>query len=351
MDDQVRKKIGHLIIRADANTQIGIGHLMRCLSLGQAWKEAGGQVICLTTCFIEELQQRMAKEKFTVYQVGFSYPDLREWPVTENLLSQFPGGWLVLDGYHFDPAYQLRVKEKGYKLLVIDDMVHLPFYHADVVLNQNFQASDLYYSCKPETRLLRGPAHALLRREFLRWRGWKREIPEVALKILVSLGGGDPDNVTLKVVRALKQIAIPGMEVSIVVGPANPHLSRIQEERSSAPFPIHLLYSTGNMSELMAWADLAIAAAGTTTWELAFMGLPGILLVIADNQRGPAEKLQKEGVFPVLGLEPHWAEPELVQCVLSLMGGKKIRQEMSQKGRLLVDGLGTNRVLQVLASV
>jgi len=98
----------------------------------------------------------------------------------------------------------------------------------------------------------------------------------------------------------------------------------------------------------MAWADLAIAAAGTTTWELAFMGLPGLLLVIAENQRGAAERLQKEGIFPVLGLRPNWTNSELVQIVMSLMNGKRLREEMSRKGRILVDGLGTGRVIQAL---
>ena len=341
----------HLFIRADANEQIGMGHLMRCLSLSQAWKKAGGKVSFITACSNDRMLQCLKGEGFAVHPLKDSYPRVQDWKVTKHLLAQTPESWLILDGYSFDSAYQKEVKRRGHRLMVLDDMARLPYYYADIILNQNIHADEMSYFCASNTKILRGTEYVLLRQEFLKWKGWKREFPEVARKILVTLGGGDPDNVTLKVVRALKQIAIPDMEVSIVLGPANPHLSRIQEERSSLPFPIHLLYSRENMAELMAWADLAVAAAGTTTWEMAFMGLPGILLVIADNQRGPAEKLQKEGVFPVLGLEPHWAEPELVQCVLSLMGGRKIRQEMSQKGRLLVDGLGTNRVLQALASV
>src|SRR5262249_32858596 len=106
--------------------------------------------------------------------------------------------WLVLDGYHFDAAYQQAIRAAGYRLLVIDDMAHLPQYYADVLLNQNMHATALHYHCNPEATLLLGSCYALLRPEFPAWRGRQRSVPEVARKVLVTMGGSDPDNVTLQ---------------------------------------------------------------------------------------------------------------------------------------------------------
>ena len=92
----------------------------------------------------------------------------------------------MLDGYHFRPSYQLRVKDSGHPLLVIDDMAHLDHYYADVVLNQNIHAEQLDYSCEPYARMLLGSRYVLLRREFWPWREWQREIPQVAHKVLVT---------------------------------------------------------------------------------------------------------------------------------------------------------------------
>ena len=132
----------------------------------------------------------------------------------------------------------------------------------------------MYANREAHTRLLLGTRYVLLRREFWPWRGWRREIPAVARKVLVTLGGGDPDNVTLKVIRALAQVEIEGLEAVVVVGPANPHLEELQAAVKDTPHPIRLESNVTNMPELMAWADVAITAGGSTCWETAFMGLP-----------------------------------------------------------------------------
>ena len=167
----------NLIVRADASTQIGTGHLMRCLALAQAWKDAGSQVTFITACHSEGLLERLREEGFNLHRLACSYPDAGDWDYTQNVLTISPDAWVVLDGYHFDEVYQQRVKEGGQRLLVIDDMAHLKHYYADIVLNQNLHAEQLKYSCEPQTRLLLGTRYALLRREFLAWRDWQREVP------------------------------------------------------------------------------------------------------------------------------------------------------------------------------
>jgi len=242
-----------LLIRADAGTEIGSGHLMRCLALGQAWKDAGDEVIFITSCQNEGLLQRLREEDFEIHIIASKYPDADDWEHTKEILADHPDAWVVLDGYHFDEGYQQLVKEAGYRLLVIDDMAHLKHYYADIILNQNLHAEQLQYPCEPYTSLLLGTNYALLRKEFLAWRDWKREIPEIALHVLVTLGGSDPENHTLKVIKALQKVGVPDLEAVVVVGAGNPHYDLLKAHIKQSNPSIQLIRDAKNMPELMAW--------------------------------------------------------------------------------------------------
>ena len=293
--------MSHLLIRTDATTKIGMGHLMRCLALAQVWKDRCGQVIFVTNFESDALKQRLYSEGFHVIGLERSYPEPGDWKTISVVLAEHPNAWVVLDGYHFDTAYQRRIKEADHPLLVIDDMAHLDHYHADILLNQNINASKLNYSCGKDTVQLLGCDYAILRQVFLEYRNWKRQIPEKAKKILITMGGADPDNVTLKVIRALNSLNDPALEVKIVAGPANQNINSLEKELHLSPFTFHLSPSVSNMPELMAWADVAISAGGSTCWEIAFMGLPSLIITLADNQAGIAEGLDKAGAGIDLG--------------------------------------------------
>jgi len=295
--------MNHLLIRADANTRIGAGHLMRCFALAQGWQANGGQVTFITACESDGLLRRLRNEGFEVITLEQAYLDSADWERTSQVLAKYSDAWVVLDGYHFDLTYQRQIKESGHPLLVIDDTAHLEHYHADIILNQNINAEQLHYSCDPDTRLLLGTRYVLLRSEFLSWRRWQRTIPKlvVANKVLVTLGGGDPDNQTLKVINALQEVDEDGLEAVVVVGASNPHFEALQNEAYDSCFPIRLIRNANNMAELMAWADVAVSAGGSTCWELAFMGLPNVILVLADNQRDIAEGLDDLGIAINMG--------------------------------------------------
>jgi UDP-2,4-diacetamido-2,4,6-trideoxy-beta-L-altropyranose hydrolase len=321
---------------------------MRCLALAQAWKDSGGGVVFITACESDGLLQRLSDEGFQIVSLEQSYPDLADWETTSQVLIEHPDAWVVLDGYDFDESYQQRVKEAGHRLLVIDDMAHLEHYYADIVLNQNLHAEQLHYCCKPYTQLLLGTEYVLLRREFLKWKDWKREIPEIGRKVLVTLGGGDPDNVTLKVIRAMNKLELEDLEVRVVIGPSNPHMASLKEAVHHSPFTIHLSPSVRNMSELMAWADVAVSAAGSTCWELAFMGLPSVVLVLAENQSRVAQLLVEKKVLAHSGHAHDGKERDIAQILARLLLSKALRYELSRNGYKLVESLGVTRVMNVL---
>lgn len=326
-----------LFIRADSDETMGTGHVMRCLALGQAWRDAGGEVVFLTACTSAALQARMRREGFCVRppeDAGFP-------PAADD-----HGAWLVLDGYHFESEYQQRARQTGHRLLVIDDMAHLPHYYADAVLNQNTCAERYSYPREPYTRLLLGPSYALLRREFMRWRGWRREIPVVARKVLVTLGGSDPENVTAQVVDGLASLASGGFEIVVVAGGhsrAAPQLAQLATQAG-----MKFEHNVVDMAPLMAWADLAVSGAGSTCWELAFMGLPAILVVLADNQCGIAESLSEHCCAVNLGRSADICAEHVAVAVRGLAHAQEERAAMSANAARLVDGGGAERVIGVL---
>jgi UDP-2,4-diacetamido-2,4,6-trideoxy-beta-L-altropyranose hydrolase len=337
-----------LVIRADAGRQIGMGHLMRCLALAQAWKDTGGQVVFITVCQSEILLQRLKEEEFDIHLLARSYPDAGDWEYTKNILTAYPNAWAVLDGYHFDEVYQQQVKELGHRLLVIDDMAHLKHYHADLVLNQNLHAEQLQYSCEPYTRLLLGTKYVLLRREFLAWRDWKREIPEVARRVLVTLGGSDPENHTLKVIQALQKLEVAGLEATVVIGASNPYADALEAAASQSYVPIQLVRDAQNMPELMAWADVAVSSAGSTVWELLFLGTPTLALILADNQCYIAEQVVELGVGQSLGWARNISAKSLAKAITLLLKDFDLRAEISKDARQIIDGLGSQRVISIM---
>ncbi len=347
----------NLIIRADVSVKIGTGHVMRCIALAQAWQDQDGDVTFMSHCDSETLRQRILDEGFDFIPIEKPYPDPDDLHSTLEILSAMSQQlsatrpWLVLDGYHFAPDYQKAIRGNGYKLLVIDDMAHLDHYHADILLNQNIQAPSLRYSYDKDTVKLLGCEYALLRREFLKYKDWKRKIPEKAQKILVTMGGSDPYNVTLKVIRALNSLNVTDLDVRIVVGPANPNIKSLENELHLSPFIFHLLHGVGDMSELMAWADMAVSAGGSTCWEMCFMGLPTILIVTADNQEGIVAGLDEMGVGNSLGWFSEVSVLNISRSLNCICQDHRTREMMSLRGNKLIDGNGASRVINVMKDV
>jgi UDP-2,4-diacetamido-2,4,6-trideoxy-beta-L-altropyranose hydrolase len=332
-----------LLIRADASTQIGTGHVMRCLALAQAWQRSGGSAIFASADMTAALEARLAGEGFQSVRLSVAPGTKEDAARTGELARSQNASWIVADGYNFGLDYQRGIKAAGLCLLFLDDYGHAGEYLADLVLNQNITADAALYARRaPYTRLLLGTRYALLREEFLRWRDWQREIPRVAHKVLVTLGGSDPDNMSGKVIQALKQFS--EIETKVVVGGSNPHQKNLKTEIRNSKSKISLVMDATNMPELMAWADVAIAAGGTTSWELAFMGLPSLVLMLAENQRGIAAALGTANAA-------HQTTPEsLVTDLKDLLRDHELRRVLSQRGRQLVDGFGVSRVATCISA-
>lgn len=321
---------------------------MRCLTLSQALREAAGEAVLATTLDPGGLGDRLVSEGLPIRRLGAETGSDEDALATAMLARELGASWVVVDGYRFSGRYQRLLKEAGVRMLAVDDYGHAEHYWADVVLNQNLHArEDLYRDREPGVRLLLGPRFALLRREYMKWRGWQRSYPTVARKVLVTFGGSDPENVTAKAVAALGRLPEAGLEASVVVGASYPHLEALRKALAGASH-IRLLRDVRDMAEPMAWADVAVSAGGTTSWELAFMGLPALTVVLAENQIDLADGLAAHGVARNLGWHRALTEAALTEALVELARDQPARRAMCARGRELVDGDGGRRVVRAL---
>ena len=355
----MRPKENVLFIRADASQEIGVGHVMRCIALAQVWQEQGGRAFFLTHCDSNSLRQRIIAEGFGLSSIEMPHPHPSDLAKTLSVLTpkkkyainqvdETVQPWLALDGYHFTSDYQKAIRDADARLLLFDDMNHLSHYHADILLNQNIYAPDLHYNCNTDAILLLGTRYVLLRREFLKYRDFKRMIPGKAKNILVTMGGSDPDNVTLKVIEAIKLVNDPSLEVQVVVGPSNPHEKAIRNTMHDTPCVTHLSQNTTNMPELMDWADIAITAGGSTCWELAFMGVPALISILAENQRLIVEELDRSSVACNLGHFSLFSADRVAKILVHFLNDHYKLLEMSQKAMRIVEGFGREKVFSLM---
>jgi UDP-2,4-diacetamido-2,4,6-trideoxy-beta-L-altropyranose hydrolase len=339
--------LGTMCIRADASAEIGTGHVMRCLALAQAWQDAGGTVIFALAESTPAILARLTAEGLAAIGIRACRGSSEDGQATRELSRSHNVDLIVLDGYAFGSEYQRRMKASA-DLLVIDDNGETGELHSDFLLNQNLHACDkMYVGRGPNAKLLLGPKFALLRREFTKWRGWSREIPSIARRLLITMGGTDPQDLTSRILEAVPLVKIKNLEVRIAVSGSNPRIPELitacKRSRCTARIEVD-----SSMPILMAWADLAVAAAGSTCWEMCMFGLPAALIDVADNQRSIAAALASREVSVHLGNARDVSGETIAVQVERLLQSRDRREAMSQKARNLVDGHGAERVVAEL---
>lgn len=336
-----------VLFRTDGSQRIGLGHISRCLALAQGLRKRGYEAVFLTRSTEEAIGGKIRAHGFTVHSVSPQCSQVEDQKRAIALARESdPPSIVVLDGYGLDAAYQRAVKEAGISLMVIDDLAQ-DHACADLVLNQNIYATAEPYSAGAHTRLLLGPAYALLREEFASWRCRSRPISERATRILVTLGGADPDNQTLKVVRAIASLN-GEIETTVVLGAAYAHTDLLTGYLTGRQGHFALRSDVECMAELMHWADLAVSAGGGTCWELACLGVPNLVIALADDQRQNARGLAEAGISIDLGWWEEVSPESVADNLRQLIENVAARRKMSQAGKSLVDGHGVDKVVEAI---
>jgi len=357
-----------IAFRTDASLDIGTGHVMRCLTLAALLQEAGAT--CRFICrdhpgnLIELIRTRgfevqtLARQK-TVQHTESAQETYADWlganwetdaQQTETALGDIIVDWLVVDHYALDTGWEKQLRSACRSLMVIDDLANRN-HDCDLLLDQNLGrvASDYANLVPQNCALLIGPAYALLRPEFSAHRqaSLARRNAANLKRLLITMGGVDKDNATGKIFTALMHAELPlDCRITVVMGPHAPWLDQVRAQAANMPVSVEVLVNVKNMAELMAVSDLAIGAAGSTAWERCCLGLPSIVLTLADNQVAGATALASTGCS-VLIKDVSTLEQELKQAIHYLAQPGSLLQS-SHAAASITDGEGAQRVKEQL---
>lgn len=329
----------HALVRVDASPSIGFGHLSRCLAVA-AGLEARGWSVDFVTRKPSADKVRDAGFGIRLLENEISVSSDDECGLVASLARSLGARLIVVDHYEIDGAYHAALRATGATLVVIDDLGR-PGLGADILVNQNIYASEGLYPGANGCRLLLGPRFALLRPEFLASRGGvSSERPSVPT-VLVTLGGGETSAMARVAVEGLSRLG-DGIGIVVVLGPGAADAGRLD---SAAGGRLRVVRDPTDMAALMQRCDLAICGGGGTCLELACLGVPALVIVMADNQRRNVEGLAAAGITVSLGEHAAVTPAAVETAVARLLHDADRRRRMADRGQALVDGRGVERVV------
>jgi UDP-2,4-diacetamido-2,4,6-trideoxy-beta-L-altropyranose hydrolase len=349
--------------RVDASSQIGTGHFMRCLTLADALNQCGAQISVISRYLPGHLRDMVSAKRHQFMPLANSSSEAisddlahAHWLGTSQhvdaqdtlqALSDQTWDWLVVDHYALDSRWESVLRQMAKNILVIDDIADRQ-HDCDVLLDQNFYADmDTRYTGKvpAHCRLLLGPRYALLRDEFRQLREQIKPRTGSVERILVLFGGVDVENSTARAIEALVDIGSHDLHVDVVIGAQHPHREQIKSACLDHGFVCHV--QTNRIAELMASADLAIGAGGSTSWERCCLGLPALAFPMADNQRRVVEDAALRGLLYAPLARPGSA-PSIELHLKALLDNPHLLQLISRRALQAVDGLGAQRLLRAM---
>lgn len=346
-----------VVFRVDASLQMGTGHVMRCLTLAEVFKVNGANVEFISRKHEGNLIDKIRSSGFNVFELGLMVEKEVDdklfhshWLKTTqqqdardcaDVLQETKVDWLVVDHYGIDEDWQKGLRMYYDKLMIIDDLADRK-HNCDILLDQSFdrRPEDYRLLVPKSCELLLGSQYALLRPEFAEWRQYsiERRKDPVFKELLINMGGADTDNFTEQVLKELKVCDLPSdIKITVVMGETAPHLESVRASVDTLPYKTEVKVDIDNMAEIMANADIAIGAAGSTTWERCCLGLPTIQVIIAKNQEFSAKVLATHNVVKLLA--------EIKEVVNLLNTPTDWMSGVSTSAAQICDGMGVYKVL------
>jgi UDP-2,4-diacetamido-2,4,6-trideoxy-beta-L-altropyranose hydrolase len=357
----------NVVFRVDASIQIGIGHVMRCLSLADQIQKLPSNIYFISRALDGHLCGLITKKGYKVILL----PSLeRDFTSTENnsdyikwlglswcqdanetieVIKNDNLDWLIVDHYCFDYRWHSKLKKFSKKLMIIDDLANRKL-NCDLLLDQTYGRipNDYIELVNVNTELLLGAEYALLRSEFSlsRLEALKKRKESNSIdNILVSVGGMDFKNFTKTIVDNLLLVKWnKKIVINIVLSDLAPNLESVKSLTQSSyyKFEINLFINADNIAELMVEADLAIGSSGSTSWERCTLGLPALVICTAENQKLIAENLQKKGVHLVVDISESEKIPLLVTKINEFQRNHDILKNMSDAAFNICSGKGAS---------
>lgn len=364
-----------IAFRVDASTEIGTGHVMRCLTLADSLKDMrcecfficrdhfGNLISFIRRCgyavvelpLADELSPNSAKQEdggVSHYSwLGTSWD--RDAQQTSEILGGASVDWLVLDHYALDFKWEKKIRYACKKLMVIDDLADRK--HAcDLLLDQNLGRVPADYKglVSENCVVLLGPLYALLRPEFARLRDYslERRRDPALNNVLISMGGVDKNNVTCEILDAIDTCQLSrDCEITVVIGQGALWADEVRKRASTMVVRVEVLVNVSDMASIMARCDLAIGAAGSTSWERCALGVPAIITVLADNQTEIANTLSDSGAAVLISAK-HLAH-EIFDEVNNFAYNVSALTKLSRAASEITDGKGAARVISIFLEI
>jgi UDP-2,4-diacetamido-2,4,6-trideoxy-beta-L-altropyranose hydrolase len=326
------------LLRCDASPLIGAGHAMRCLALAEVLSEQGWRVTFVVGSETVPTVAALVASPFNVRVIGdkdHELAALREEASGEADL-------LVVDHYERDAVFERACRSFARKILVLDDSTGRE-HDCDILVDTAAAGPEIYDGRVPvSAQVLTGPTYALTRQSFVAHRetALARRDGRPVTEILVSCGATDPANATAAVLDSLDNVD-DDIVITVVLSSRAPHIDAMRKRLRGKG---RLLVDVMDMAELVTIADLAFGASGSSAYERAVLGLPSILVTIADNQRGIARQMTKAGAAVDGGALDDDIVSRLRRLGSTLLANGAARQRQAHAASALVDGRGTLRI-------
>lgn len=338
---------------ADAGPEVGGGHVMRCLTLAQALTRRGAECAFVESRAAAPILRRFGWPAQTLLAIADASDLAGLIAHAEAFAERFDPQAVVVDHYGAAAAEEARLGVGLRTIVVIDDLADRR-HDASLLVDPGYgRRPEAYRALTPETAtVLTGPAHALVRPDFgaARQRALGRRAKHGPVRrALVALGLTDVGGATARVVRALADV-VGDVRLDLVLGSDAPSLPELRAAATSDR-RLHLWVDTAEMASLMADADIAIGAGGSSTWERATVGLPSVTLILADNQRAMVEQMAAAGFTLALDAADPDFETQLRRAWSGLAGDQDLRWRLTENSSDLCDGHGAERVAEAVLAL
>lgn len=357
-----------IVFRVDASIQIGSGHVMRCLTLADALNQNGADCYFICREHTGNLIAAIKDRGYEVYPLPLyeqhqnyeqdifdSKLDHAAWlgssqevdaDLSISIIRLLKTDWVIVDHYAIDSHWEKKLRPYCNHMMVIDDLADR-CHDCDLLLDQTFgrEVKDYVPLVASHTQLLCGAQFALLRPEFEQWREYslnRRKGGKVE-HLLINLGGVDKDNITTQILKSLINSSLPeNAHITVVMGPTAPWILNVKHQAEIMPWETDVKVGVNNMAELMANSDLSIGAAGATSWERCCLGLPTIMVVVAENQKTVANNLCESGAALFMNLNDVdvFSMSNMIERLLEL------KEQISFNSSKVTSGVGVEFLLK-----
>lgn len=346
-----------VLFRADGGEHIGLGHIMRCLTIAKGLNKVNIQPIFVIKNFSKTAINKVKEKDYTTEILPPNINMYEDAVLTTNIIKERKADIVITDISNTEVLVSLDDYERYIKklkqfspfLITIDDINSIKF-SSDIIINPNYGAEKFINksSNNINTKFLYGTKYFIFREEFIQAAKKRHKIKKRVENILITMGGNDFCNLTTKIINSISKLDLSNLELKIVLGSAysNDKRKKLLSCVKLLNTNYKILSDVNNMADLMIWSDIAFTACGLTRYETAVTGTPSITISQHKYEHQLMQNFKKAGTTKYLGFGKEILNEKILSSFINLIENKKRREIMFRNGKSLLDGKGLNRIMR-----